>query len=218
MNVFYLDEAEQLPDEAEETVPMAFLRWWVENMPGVAQVTAFGPSGMVIIDMLHRLELQVPVVFIDTLHHFDETLHHVENASIHYDLDLHIHRCPDADNAAEFADRYGVNLWDTDPARYAHLTMLGPRQQALNELGIAAWITDLRRAPGGARSKLRLEQRSGKRWRLNPLAYFSDEQVWTYIRTHKVPYNPLHDQGFQRVGDRVTTVPPRQVGEGQVSR
>ena len=53
------------------------------------------------------------------------------------------------------------------------------------------------------------------RWKLNPLADWGDKQIWTYIKEHQVPYNPLHDQGFPSIGCMPCTSVP---GEGEDAR
>ena len=66
------------------------------------------------------------------------------------------------------------------------------------------WVSGIRRSdsadPGGA-PKFGWDKRFGL-WKLNPLADWSEEQVWSYINEHDIPYNPLHDQGYPRSGAR----------------
>ncbi|MFZ1995973.1 MAG: phosphoadenylyl-sulfate reductase [Solirubrobacteraceae bacterium] len=87
------------------------------------------------------------------------------------------------------------------------------------EAGLAdvdAWITGIRREQASTRAaspKLERDERRGI-WKLNPLADWSEKDVWTYIFKHDLPYNPLHDQGYASIG----CAPCTQPGEGRDGR
>jgi phosphoadenosine phosphosulfate reductase len=74
--------------------------------------------------------------------------------------------------------------------------------------GVDAWITGIRREQASTRSaaaKLERDERRGI-WKVNPLADWSERQLWTYIRAHDLPYHPLHDQGYSSIGCAPCTV------------
>jgi phosphoadenosine phosphosulfate reductase len=80
-------------------------------------------------------------------------------------------------------------------------------EQAL--VGVEAWITGIRREQGPTRAssgKLERDQKRGI-WKLNPLADWTDKDVWRYIFEHDLPYNPLHDQGYESIGCAPCTLP-----------
>ena len=90
--------------------------------------------------------------------------------------------------------------------------------RSLDELNAAAWITGRRRDQGGERSAmaiLEVDKSDQSRYKVNPLANWSFEEIWEYIDTNEVPYNPLHDRGYKSVGDYMTTAP---VDQGAVER
>ena len=140
---------------------------------------------------------------------------------------------------AEFQHVYSPTLWKTDPLYYTKVTKLDPLQQKFEEWNAVMWITGRRRSQGGEREEIdvlefesfppdetdrrvksdedgigNLFHSSKGRWKLNPLAYWSYEQVWNYIRDNKVPYNPLYDQGYTSIGDKMTTTLPKKSNEG----
>ena len=83
--------------------------------------------------------------------------------------------------------------------------------------GVDCWVSGVRRVDSETRAGAR---RFGwdvrfDRWKLNPLADWGDKQVWTYIKEHQVPYNPLHDQGYPSIGCMPCTSMP---GEGEDAR
>ena len=82
--------------------------------------------------------------------------------------------------------------------------------------GVDAWITGIRREQAPTRAaapKLDHDERRGL-WKLNPLADWTEKDVWTYIFKHDLPYNPLHDEGYSSIGCACCTQP----GEGREGR
>ena len=80
-------------------------------------------------------------------------------------------------------------------------------QDALDD--VDAWITGIRREQAPTRAaapKLEQDERRGI-WKLNPLADWSEKDVWTYIFKHDLPYNPLHDEGYASIGCAPCTKP-----------
>jgi phosphoadenosine phosphosulfate reductase len=186
------------------------LRWCALTLPNLAQVTSFGPSGMVIMERMHALGIRVPVIFLDTLHHFDETLAHAESASARFDLDVRVYRCRYAHTQQQFVERFKEDcMYERDVELYDWLVKVEPLERALRELKIDAWLTGRRRSQGGERTAMPILEfdESDGRLKINPLAHHSAEDIWQAIRDRSIPYNPLHDQGYKSVGDRHATVP-----------
>ncbi len=79
-----------------------------------------------------------------------------------------------------------------------------------------AWVTGIRREQSPTRAQARKLERDEKRgiWKFNPLADWSDRDVWRYIFEHDLPYNPLHDQGYESIGCAPCTLP----GSGREGR
>jgi phosphoadenosine phosphosulfate reductase len=80
-------------------------------------------------------------------------------------------------------------------------------EQAL--AGVDAWVTGIRREQGPTRANSAKLERDEKRgiWKLNPLADWTDKDIWRYIFEHNLPYNPLHDQGYESIGCAPCTLP-----------
>ncbi len=82
--------------------------------------------------------------------------------------------------------------------------------------GVNAWITGIRREQGPTRAgarKIELDERRGI-WKLNPLADWSERDLWAYIAKHELPYHPLHDRGYASIG----CAPCTQPGSGREGR
>lgn len=203
-------DLDRLNQQFEQAEPQAILSWCIDNIPeGLIQTSAF--SLLVVTDMLYR-DLQpdppVPVLFLDTLHHFQETLDTVDRAQQHYGLDLRVYRAEGANTREEFAALYGERLWETDVNRFHYLTKVEPLQRALNEMGVNAWITGRRRDQAHTRRHMPVFERDNQgRLKVNPLLNWTRKEVWNYIYEHQVIYNPLHDQGYTSIGDEPLTTP-----------
>ncbi len=200
--------------------PREILAWATQLLPeGLVQASAFNVDDMVITDLLYR-DLRprhpVPVVFLDTLHHFPESLELVARSTQHYDLNLKIYRIMTVESRDGFAERYGANLWEVNLEQFHYLTKIEPLQRGLAELGTVAWITGRRRDQAPTRADMPvLEWDKQQRLKINPLANWSRAQSWSYVMEHRVPYNPLHDQGYASIGDEPLTTP---VAEGEDER
>lgn len=129
----------------------------------------------------------------------------------------------------EFEQTYGSTLWKTNPQKFTQLTKIDPMKKALDEFHAQMWITGRRRSSGGERSSMDVLEfeyssedayadddesdspfdTSKGRWKLNPLAYWTYQQVWEYIRKHQLPYNGLYDKGYTSLGDQMTTDLPQ---------
>ena len=214
---FDLDDLNQRFNTAH---PREILAWCVENIPtGFVQTSAFNIDDMVITDILYR-DLKpatpVPVMFLETLHHFPQTLELVAKAKDLYNLDLKTYKIPDVDSREAFAAQYGDALWDTDIQQFHHLTKIEPLQRGLAELNTVAWITGRRRYQAVTRADMPVfEIDTNGRMKVNPLANWTRKQSWEYVAEHGVIYNPLHDQGYPSIGDEPITT---KVGEGEDER
>ena len=213
-------DPDALNQQFDNSHPREILAWCAENIPsGLVQTTAFGVTGMVIIDILYRVlkvTPKVPVLFLDTLHHFPETLEFVEKAKLVYNLDLRVYKTLSANCRQAFASRHGQKLWHKDIEKFHYLTKVEPLQRGLAELETIAWINGRRRDQAQTRTEIQVfEFDKQGRLKINPLANWTRKQTWGYIAEHGVIYHPLHDQGYASIGDEPLTTP---VGEGEHER
>lgn len=212
---------EFINNQLQNKSPQEILQWAVLTVPNLYQTTAFGLTGLVTVDMISKLfpdeKHPIDLIFLDTLHHFKETLHLVENVKTRYPtVKLHVYKPEGANNEQEFADKYGEKLWENNELYYDYLIKVEPAQRAYDNLGAVAVLTGRRRSQGGARGNLPIVQvEDSGLIKINPLANWSFEQVNAYVKANKVPYNVLLDQGYRSVGDYHSTSP---VKEGEDER
>lgn len=197
------------------------LKWCITSLPGLFQTTAFGLTGLVTLDMLSKLDVPRPqlvdLIFLDTLHHFQETHALVDRVRQRYPLvNLHIYKPDGTETEAEFAEKHGPRLWETNDELYDWLAKVEPAQRAYRDLQVHAVLTGRRKSQGGQRGDLDvIEVDDAGLIKINALANWTFKQVKDYITEHDVPYNELLDKGYKSIGDYHSTQP---VKEGEDER
>eukprot|EP00980_Cylindrotheca_fusiformis_P011588 scaffold2744_cov136-Cylindrotheca_fusiformis.AAC.5 len=177
----------------------------------IVSMTNWGPSSLVILHMLEQKEnCIIPVVTIDTLHLFPESYEFIESKQAALGRHFSVYKPKSYPTKEAFDLHFGEDFYQRDPKQYAYWSKIEPTYRALRELGADAWITGRRRSQAGERSTLQafeLDTASKQKTRLkiNPLLYWTYDQVWEYIRTNNISYNPLYDQNYKSLGDVQTT-------------
>ncbi|MBW4520840.1 MAG: phosphoadenosine phosphosulfate reductase [Scytolyngbya sp. HA4215-MV1] len=198
--------------------PRDILAWAIQNFPKeLVQISTFNVDDMVITDIFYRhLRHPIPVIFLDTLHHFPQTLELVAQVKKFYHLDLQVCKPLEVDSRKAFAAKHGDALWMKNLAQFHQITKIEPLQRRLDELEIAAWVTGRRRNQSATYSDLPVfEQGTKQRLKINPLANWTRKETWAYVFEYDLLYNPLHDQGYSNIGDEPLTLP---IGKGEDER
>jgi phosphoadenosine phosphosulfate reductase len=165
--------------------------------------TSFQGAGLVMMHLAKQNGLQFPVFTLDTGLLFKETLELKERLENFYGFKIES-LVPDLTVAQQEAAQ-GPELWKSDPDLCCTMRKVLPLQGKLSDLD--CWITGLRREQSDTRASIgiieiyTLENSGGRDIvKLNPMANWSRDAVWQYIKDHKIPYNPLHDQGYRSIG------------------
>lgn len=193
--------------------PEAVLKWCITSLPRLYQTSAFGLTGLAIIDMISKLDINlrtdIELIFLDTLYHFPQTLDLVERVRAQYpDLKIHTYKPDGCPTTAAFEAKYGERFWEANEERYDYVAKVEPAERAYRELDVKAVITGRRRTQGGKRGELDiLEIDDAGLIKVNPLANWNFKDVQSYIQKHAVPTNDLLDQGYRSVGDWHSTQP-----------
>ncbi|KAJ1889046.1 3'-phosphoadenylsulfate reductase, partial [Kickxella alabastrina] len=134
--VLQFDEAqlEHINNKLITMTPAQVLEWASVTFDGLFQETAFGPSGNVISDILHAQGLTVPVIFIDTLHHFDETLDLAKRSQQKYNFNLHTFKPTDCETREDFTAKHGEELWKSDDVVYDYSVKVEPARRAYEQM------------------------------------------------------------------------------------
>lgn len=214
-----------LNKQLESMHPIDILRFVKLLFPNLYQSTAFGLTGLVTLDMLSKLNDENPssspvdLIFLDTLHHFQETYDLVDRVRARYpNIKVHSFKPDGVETAAEFDNLYGERLYETSSELYDWIAKVEPQQRAYTDLGVAAILTGRRRSQGGQRGEMpviEIDEERGGIVKINPMVNWSFSDVQSYIREHNVPYNALLDRGYKSIGDWHSTSP---VAEGEDER
>jgi phosphoadenosine phosphosulfate reductase len=195
----------QLPSDVEAMSAQEILRFCLDTFPGkVSLACSFQKEESVLLDMLFELEPKARVFAIDTHYLFPETHELWRDVERRYDTKVEVFEGPSAD---ELAARHGERLWETKPDLYLAIAKVEPLTRALIDLD--CWITGVRRdqSPTRANAAKLGWDASHELWKANPIADWSDEDCWVYVRDRGLPYNALHDQGYASIGDTHSTTP-----------
>jgi phosphoadenosine phosphosulfate reductase len=113
------EELKRINDYLNPLVPEDILRWAVEHIPGLYQTTAFGLTGLVAIDMLSKITSSPPpLIFLDTLYHFQETYDLVEEVKQRYNVPVTVYKPEGCETVQDFEKKYGEKLWERDEDLY----------------------------------------------------------------------------------------------------
>jgi phosphoadenosine phosphosulfate reductase len=195
----------QLPADVEAMSTEDVLGFVLERFPGrVALACSFQKEESVLLDLLFSLEPRARVFTLDTHHLFPETYELWREVERRYDTKIEVFE------GAQVED----GLWETNPDLYLAVAKLEPLNRAL--LDLDCWITGVRRDQSPTRAdapKLGWDEQH-ELWKANPLADWSDDDCWRFIRERTLPYNVLHDRGYDSIGDTHSTIP----GSGREGR
>jgi phosphoadenosine phosphosulfate reductase len=206
------DSAEELRawgDSFESKQPQDVLAAAIERYaPKIVLACSFGAEDVVLVDMVHRLDSSVPLFYLDTDFLFPETYQTRDRVIQHYGLKpSQVVQVKSLLTPEQQAAQYGPALWSSEPDRCCQLRKVEPLTRVLK--GFAAWITGIRRDQAPTRAHAGLIEWDGKfdLVKVNPLARWTWDEVWAYIKLYEVPYNPLHDRDYPSIGCTHCTAP-----------
>lgn len=183
------------------------LKWaFCEYKNDVVYACSFGAEGIVLIDLISKVNKQAEIIFLDTGLHFSETYELIEEVKERYPS-LQIKKVRPAITLEAQAEQHGKELWKRDPNLCCYLRKVAPLEEALK--GAKAWISGLRREQSPTRSHVQYINRDEKfhKVKVCPLIHWTWEDIMTYLHVNKLPYNPLHDKGFPSIGCAPCTEP-----------
>ena len=206
-------------DQLETMNAEARVAWALEHLPGKhVMSSSFGAQAAVGLHLLTRQCPDMPVVLIDTGYLFPETYSFVDELVTRLKLNLKVFT-PSLSPAWQEA-RYGKR-WEhgvESLEAYNQDAKVEPMKRALKTLDVGTWFVGLRRDQSLSRSETPIVQSSGGRFKVHPIADWSDRRIFDYLRKHDLPYHPLWHKGFVSIGDRHTTKPLHEVQSEEETR
>lgn len=164
--------------------------------------TSFGAEDQVITQIIALTGTDAEIFTLDTGRLFPETYEVMERTISRYRIDIKTY-FPDSEKVEKMVNEHGINLFYRSVENRKLCCGIRKTEQLLRALsGKKVWVTGLRKEQSVTRKNMQIAE-----WdetfgllKINPLCYWTEEQVWDYIREHNIPYNKLHDKGFRSIG------------------
>lgn len=191
-------DPEAIAAELESLTARETIAWALERFhPALYFACSFQKTSSVIVHMATEINPEARFFYVDTDLLFPETYETRDRFSEHFGIEFDRYH---SISLEEQAAMHGDALWKRDPDACCNLRKVEPMRRALES--VDCWVSGIRRADSASRAsapKFAFDKRFGL-WKLNPLADWTERDVWNYIREHHLPYNPLHDQGYPSIG------------------
>jgi phosphoadenosine phosphosulfate reductase len=164
--------------------------------------SSLAAEDMVLTDMILRARLSIGISTLETGRLHAQTLGMVERIRATYGYEIALYR-PEPAAVEAYVKQNGLNaFYDSVELRKecCRIRKVEPLKRAL--AGNRAWVTGQRRTQSATRTALEIQEEDQAHGmiKFNPLADWTEDDVWHYIRINNVPYNPLHDQGYPSIG------------------
>jgi phosphoadenosine phosphosulfate reductase len=174
-----------------------------------ALASSLGVEDQVLTDMICKISSNVSIFVLDTGRLHQKTYDVMEQTMTRYAFEYDVY-FPDSKSVEKMVEKDGPNLFYhsvDDRKRCCHIRKTEPLKRALKKR--SAWITGLRRSQSVFRAKTQMFEwdETHNMLKVNPLVYWSKDDVWGYIKRYDVPYNELHDKGFASIGCEPCTQP-----------
>lgn len=212
--------AVDIDTELQEQTPQEILAFALRSFEKIA-ISFSGAEDVVLVDMATKIRADVGIFCLDTGRLHGQTYRFIEQVRDHYGIDIDI-LFPDSAAVQDLVRHKGLfSFYEDGHQECCSIRKIGPLRKKL--LTLDAWVTGQRKDQSpGTRANIPVIQddkvfaRQGDSLtKFNPLANWTQDQVWRYIRDNNVPYNPLHDQGYVSIGCEPCT---RPIGPGQHER
>jgi phosphoadenosine phosphosulfate reductase len=208
------EELASLSVDFDTAPPERTVRWALERFGREVAIAFSGAEDVALIDVAVKSGLPFSVFTLDTGRLHPETYRFIDKVRSHYGIAIDV-MFPDAPQVQGLVEKKGLfSFYQDGHGECCGIRKIEPLRRALAKQ--RAWITGQRRDQSPTRTDVPVIQLdtahpglSGPLVKLNPLAGWSLQKVWSYIRANEVPYNELHDQGFVSIGCEPCTRVPR---------
>ncbi len=207
---FNSEQVEELNQKFENSSAQEILEWTTYLHPRIALASSFQSQGVVLIDMMLKINKKARIFTLDTGRLNEETYEVMDAIQSKYGANIEI-IFPDKNEVEEMVREHGPNLfYKGKDNRFlcCDIRKVRPLKNYLPNLD--AWITSIRRDQTQNRSeakKFEIDELHGGILKINPLVDWSSKEIWEYIKENNVPYNKLHDMGYPSIGCAPCTRP-----------
>jgi len=195
------------------------VRWSLENLPGQHIVTSsFGAQAAVTLHLLTQVQPDIPVILIDTGYLFPETYRFIDELSERLHLNLKVYG---SNVSARWQEARFGERWHMGPEaleKYNQQVKVEPMKRAIGELDVGTWFAGLRRSQSAGRRATPFLEWTNERWKVHPIADWSDRDVHRYLSVNDLPYHPLWEHGYVSIGDYHSTRSIHEVSDREQLR
>ena len=206
-------DPEVVASDLEDASAEEALRWALDTFsPRMYIAASFQKTSSVTVHMATQINPEARFFYLDTDVLFPETYETKDRLEERYGITFHRYSSMTLEQQAGL---YCDQLWARDPDACCGIRKVDPMRSALS--AVDCWVSGIRRQDSQTRAnapKFAWDKRFDL-WKLNPLADWSEKDVWRYISEHDIPYNPLHNQGYPSIGCTHCT---RKPAEGEDAR
>ncbi len=197
------EEIKELAARFKNSEPKEIIAWFIDRFGDkIALSSSLGAEDQVLTEMVANINPDTTVFTLDTGRLFPETYDLIDRTSKKYNIKIQVF-FPDHAEVEEMVNKKGINLfYDSIENRKecCRIRKLDPLKRAFS--GLDAWICGLRADQSVTRKDLEVvewDENNGL-VKINPLAFWSEKEVWDYIKDNGIPYNPLHDKNYPSIG------------------
>ena len=198
-----MNHLDEIRNKVKSLDTQGFLKFFLEHYPNqLALASSFGAEDQVLTDLLVKISPTVKIFTLDTGRLPNETYDCMQKTIEHYNLKIQI-LFPDREDVEKMTNEFGPNLFYQSVEKRklcCQIRKVKPLKRYLSTLEF--WISGLRREQSPTREaidRVEWDQANGI-IKLSPLADWTRDQVWNYLKENNVPHNALHNRGFASIG------------------
>ncbi|WP_243290243.1 phosphoadenylyl-sulfate reductase [Bacillus sp. FJAT-47783] len=196
-------------DESTETKgALEVLDWAYSTYSSedIVYACSFGIEGIVLIDLIYKVNKTAKIVFLDTGLHFQETYDCIDEVQNRYPT-LNIQLKQPNVSLEEQKEKFGEALWKRDANQCCYIRKVGPLEETLQN--VTSWISGLRREQSPTRKHVQYINKDErfKKIKICPLIHWTWKDIWRYCHNHQLSYNVLHNKGYPSIGCAPCTNP-----------
>ncbi|SMO61006.1 phosphoadenosine phosphosulfate reductase [Saccharicrinis carchari] len=197
------EEISELNKRFNDAHPVEVIKHFADRYGDkIALASSLGAEDQVLTQMFTSVTDHAHIFTLDTGRLFPETYELIDRTSKKYKTNLKVY-FPKAEAVQHMVRAKGINLfYDSIENRKecCHIRKIEPLKRAFE--GLEAWICGLRADQSVTRTNIQVVEwdENNNIVKINPLAHWSEKEVWDYIKDKGIPYNPLHDKGYPSIG------------------
>jgi phosphoadenosine phosphosulfate reductase len=208
-------EIDQLNKQFDGKSPEEILAYFLPKYGArIALASSLGLEDQVLTDLILKTDSKARIFTIDTGRLFPETYSLIDKTNLKYNIKIEVY-FPERETVEQFVRANGINAFYESIEKRKGCCSVRKIEPLLRALGtLDVWICGLRQEQSVTRTGVQAVEwdEANKLIKINPLVHWTEQQVWDYIKTYRVPYNVLHDKDFPSIGCQPCT---RAVAEGE---